>query len=71
MFDASIPDARHGCSICRLHYIAHATPDGLVYVPACTCEHDAATGKDQQALVDRARGLLDECQRAMAPMLRA
>lgn len=70
MFDASDPD-RHGCPICRLHYMAHATPDGLRYVPACTCERTAAAREQTQALVDTARGALHDCLAAVAPMLRS
>lgn len=70
MFDASDLD-RRGCSICRLHYIAHATPDGLRYTPACTCEADAAARASTQALVDTARGPLHDCLRVVGQMLRA
>lgn len=70
MFDTDATPDRHGCSICRLHYIARATPDGLVYTPACTCEADAAAREETQALVDEARSRLHACFRAIAPMLR-
>lgn len=70
MFDAADSNARRGCSICRLHYMARATPDGLIFKPACTCEADAAARANTQALVDRARGPLDDAQRAVAETLR-
>lgn len=63
-----VPDSTaRGCSICRLHYIAHDTPDGgLRYEPACTCEADATQKAEAQALVELARGALDDCQRVVA-----
>lgn len=70
MFDASNSETRRGCSICRLHYMARATPDGLRYTPACSCEADAAARASTQALVDTARGALHEALAAVGTMLR-
>lgn len=61
-------DAHRNCPHCRTHYLLAGNPER--WKPACTCEADATRAEEQRALIERARGPLDEAFAEMAKMLR-